>query len=163
MRNRFADNWRPLISIADSLGWGEQAREAMMIFAREYHDADVKILLLIAIRKVFNAQAVDCLPTKTMLEALYGMDEAEWCEFCGVRGDQLPHKLKETELARMLREFKIRPRTIWPPNRTPKSKSQKGYRRSQFEEAWRKYCADDGTPAQGSNIRTLRRVGDGTV
>jgi hypothetical protein len=26
LRNRMADNWRPLISIADTLGWGEQAR-----------------------------------------------------------------------------------------------------------------------------------------
>jgi len=28
LRNRMADNWRPLISIADTLGWGEQARAA---------------------------------------------------------------------------------------------------------------------------------------
>ena len=163
LRNRFADNWRPLISIADSLGWGEQAREALVIFAREYHDADVKILLLTDIRKVFDLRRVDYLPTKILLEALYEIDGAEWSEFCGVRGDQPPHKLKDTELARMLRDFAIRPRTIWPPNRTPKSKSAKGYRRSQFEGAWRKYCADDGTTAQGSNIMSLRRAGDGTV
>jgi hypothetical protein len=150
MQNRFADNWRPLISIADSLGWGKQAREAMVIFAHEYHDADVKILLLIAIRRVFDMRRVDCLPSKKLLEALHGMDEAEWSEFCGVRGDQSPHKLKVTELARMLREFKIRPRSLWPKNRTATSKSKKGYRRSQFEEAWRKYCAEDGTPAHAA-------------
>lgn len=141
LQNRLADNWRPLISIADSLGWGEQAREAMVIFAREYRDADVKILLLADVRKVFDTRRVDCLPTKTLLEALDAVDEAEWPEFCGVRGDQLPHKLTETELAHMLRDFAIRPHTIWPPNRTATSKSAKGYRRSQFEEAWRKYCA----------------------
>ena len=56
LRNRMADNWRPLISIADSLGWGEQAREAMIMFAREFQDADVKILLLGDIRKVFNTR-----------------------------------------------------------------------------------------------------------
>ena len=42
LRNRFADNWRPLLSIADALGWGAQAREAMVIFAREFQDADVE-------------------------------------------------------------------------------------------------------------------------
>jgi hypothetical protein len=42
LRNRFADNWRPLISIADALGWGTQAREAMLMFANEYRDADAK-------------------------------------------------------------------------------------------------------------------------
>ena len=162
LRNRMADNWRPLISIANSLGWGEQAREAMLVFAREYHDADVRILLLGDIRKVFDTSRVDRLPSKTLLAALHGLD-ADWNEFHGIRGEQQPHKLKETELASMLREFKIRPSTIWPPNRTARSRSAKGYRRSQFEEAWRAYCADDGTTAQPNNIRTLRRAGDGTV
>ena len=57
--NRLADNWRPLISIADSLGWGEQAREAMTIFAREFQDADARILLLIDIRGVFDTSATE--------------------------------------------------------------------------------------------------------
>ena len=163
LRNKFADNWRCLLAIANSLGWGDRAREALVIFAREYHDADVKILLLADIRKVFDLRRVDYLPTKTLLEALYEVDDAEWSEFCGVRGDQSPHKLKESELARCLRDFAIRSRTIWPSNRTPKTKSAKGYRRSQFEQAWRQYCADDGTAAQSSNIRNLRRASDGTV
>ncbi len=162
IRNRFADNWRPLISIADSLGWGTQAREAMIIFAREFQDADVKILLLSDIRKVFNAHAVDRLPSKTLLGALNVLD-ADWNEFRGVRGEQQPHRLKDSELASMLREFRIRPRTIWPLNRTAKSKSTKGYRRSQFEEVWRVYCADDGTTAHGSNVRSLRLAGGGTA
>jgi Protein of unknown function (DUF3631) len=99
VRNRWADNWRPLISIADALGWGEPARNAMLMFAREYYDADIKIVLLTAIRKLFNARGVDYLPSKTMLDALYELDEAEWCEFRGTRGDQRPHRLKGTELA----------------------------------------------------------------
>jgi Protein of unknown function (DUF3631) len=114
----------------------------------------VKILLLSDIRKNFDMRGVNCLPTKTLLEALNDVDEAEWSEFCGIRGDQPPHKLKETELARMLRDFAIRSRTIWPPNRTLKSKSFKGYRRSQFEKAWGQYCADGGTASRGNNIRS---------
>jgi hypothetical protein len=162
MRNRWADNWRPLISIADALGWGAQARNAMLMFAREYHDADIKITLLTAIRKVFDARAVDALPTKTVLDALYELDEAEWCEFRGTRGDQQPHRLRETELSSMLKEFGIGPRTVWPRNRSASSRSAKGYRRSQFEDAWRKYC-DDGTASHTSNIRSLRLAGDGTA
>jgi hypothetical protein len=160
MHNRFADNWRPLLSIADSLGWGPQAREAMVAFAREFQDADVKILLLSDIRNVFNTQAVDRLPSKTLLGALSVLD-ADWNEFRGVRGEQQPHKLKVSELASMLREFRIRPHNIWPPNRTADSKSAKGYRRSEFEEAWRLYCADDDTTAQANNISSLRRTSDG--
>ena len=112
--------------------------------------------------KSLTCAEFDCLPTKTLLEALYDVDEAEWSEFCGVRGNQPPHKLKETELAFMLRDFAIRSRTIWPPNRTS-NKSFKGYRRSQFEEIWAQYCADDGTASHGNNIRSLQRVGDDTA
>jgi Protein of unknown function (DUF3631) len=161
MRNRFADNWRPLISIADALGWGERAREAMIHFAREFQDADVKILLLGDIRKVFDACGLDRLPSKTLLDALNVLD-ADWNEFRGVRGEQQPHKLKDSELASMLREFRIRPQTIWPSARTAESKSSKGYRRQQFEEVWRVYCAA-GTTAQAGNIRSLRGTGDGTA
>lgn len=163
MRNRFADNWRVLLSIADSLGWGERAREAMIKFEREYVDADAKILLLSDIRKLFDARGFDRMASKALLGALHALDEAEWCEFRGTRGDQQPHRMRDTELASMLRDFGIRPRTIWPPNRTHKTKSTKGYRRSQFEEVWRAYCADDGTTAHSNNVKNLRVVGDGTA
>jgi hypothetical protein len=162
VRNRFKDNWRPLISIADTLGWGEQAREAMNTFWRAFQDRDVKILLLIAIRKIFDARQEDRLFSKTLLDALYD-DEAEWLEFRGVRGDQSPHKLKDSELAIMLHEFAIKSHTIWPPNRTPRSQSAKGYRRSQFEDVWGMYCPDNDTTSHSSNISNLRVAGDGTA
>jgi hypothetical protein len=161
--NRLADNWRPLLSIADSVGWGKQAREAMMVFMREYQDADVKIILLGDIRRVFDAQAADRLPSAVLLSALHGMDTADWAEFHGIRGDQQPHKLRSTELASMLRDFGIRPRSVWPANRTAESRSAKGYTRSQFETVWQAYCADDGTTAHTSNIRNLRRADDSTA
>jgi Protein of unknown function (DUF3631) len=158
MRNRFADNWRPLLAIADSLDWGEKAREAMAIFARLYQDADAGILLLGDIRKVFDTQGVDRLPSGVLLAALHALESADWQEFYGVRGALHPHKLRAGELASMLRDFGIRPRTIWPLNRTAESRSAKGYRREQFETAWRRYCADDGTASQPSNVKALRSV-----
>jgi hypothetical protein len=160
VRNRWADNWRPLISIADALGCGEQARDAMLAFAREYHEADIKIVLLTSIRKVFNVRGVDRLSSKALLDALHELDETEWCEYRGTRGDQQPHRLKETELASTLREFRIKSLTVWPRNRTAGSKSAKGYRRSQFEDAWRMYCDDAGTASHTSSIRGLRVTGD---
>jgi hypothetical protein len=87
----------------------------------------------------------------------------DWNEFRDVRGERQPHKLKDGELAAMLREFKIMPRSIWPLERTANSRSAKGYRRLQFEKAWRLYCIDDGTSAQSSNVRNLRRADDGTA
>jgi hypothetical protein len=112
---------------------------------------------------VFDACGLDRMSSKALLDALHALDGGEWSEFSGVSGEQQPHKLRHGELAIMLRDFAIRPRTIWPPNRTAKTKSAKGYRRSQFEETWRKYCADDGTAAHASNIKHLRVAGDGTA
>jgi hypothetical protein len=63
----------------------------------------------------------------------------------------------------MLRDFGIKPRTIWPQGRTATSKSAKGYRASQFETAWRSFCAEGGTPSRPSNVKTLRLAGDTTV
>jgi hypothetical protein len=160
-RNRQADNWRVLLSIADSLGWGEKARSAMAEFAREAHDADIKITLLSDIRRVFDTRGVDIIWTQDLVEALHDLD-ADWEQFRGIRGDQHPRRLKDSELAAMLRHFKIRPRTVWPRHRTSESRSRKGYRREQFEHAWRAYCDDDGTASHASNIRSLRAAGGDT-
>ena len=81
IHNRLADNWRPLISIADLLGRGDDAREALAVFAKDFKDADPRILLLTDIRKVFDTKAVDRLPSVTMLDALYGFDDADWENF----------------------------------------------------------------------------------
>src|SRR5262249_43919491 len=47
-RNRPADRWRVLISIADSFGraWGSRARKAADEFVRTYGDEDLAIILL---------------------------------------------------------------------------------------------------------------------
>jgi hypothetical protein len=61
------------------------------------------------------------------------------------------------KLARLLAPFGIRPRTIWPCRRNQKSKSSKGYFRSQFEPAWSKYCNSAGTAAQPRKSARLWR------
>jgi hypothetical protein len=65
------------VSIADSLGWGDQARTAMAIFAREQWTADLSINLLTDIRKIFDIRAVDLLPSRILLELQYALDESE--------------------------------------------------------------------------------------
>jgi len=157
LRNRQADNWRPLLAIADSFGWGAQAREAAIWFAKGYQDEDAEVLLLRDIRTVFDTRGMDRLSSAALVAGLIEDDDAQWSEWRGLRGDQQPRRLSQGELARMLGPFRIRPRTIWPPNRTAGDKSAKGYFRAQFEAAWRAYCGD-GTTAQSSNVRRLRSV-----
>ena len=155
LRNRVADNWRPLISIADTLGstWGKAAREAAVTFARSYHDEDAGVLLLSDIRDIFAQVGADRMASEALVKALLEVEESAWAEYCGPRDDLAPRKLSQGEVARLLRPFGIRPRSVWPRSKRSKgSTSRKGYYRAQFERAWERYCPQAGTPAQASNI-----------
>lgn len=194
--NRDADNWRAMVSVADSLDHGGLARGAMVEMAKLHRDADCKVDLLTDIRTLFDRRvaartllddphaarrfeskallnealhaaahtlfdqhAVDHFPSKILLDALHALDDSDWTEFRGVRGDEAPHRLRHSELTSMLGAFGIRTRSIWPLGKREETKSVKGYLREQFEVTWTKYCG--GTPAQtaqGSNIRSLRGV-----
>jgi len=157
LRNRQADNWRPLLAIGDTFGpdWGRLARDAAIAFARAHQDEDAGVLLLHDIRGIFDQRGVDRLFSEVLVAALNDIEDSIWYDWRGPQGDQQPHRLSQGGLAQMLAPFGIRPRTIWPPRRGPISKSKKGYLRSQFENAWRSYC-DADTASQSSTARHLR-------
>jgi hypothetical protein len=156
LKNRVANNWRPLISIADCFGpaWGKLARETAVTFARSYHDEDIGVILLSDIRDIFNRTGADRMTSVDLIAALLDVEESGWSEYRGMHDDQQPKKLSAGEMARLLRPFGIRPRSIWPVavKRHKGSSSRKGYYRSQFEQAWARYCDPDGTPAQDNKI-----------
>jgi hypothetical protein len=158
LRNRPADNWRVLLSVADSFGatWGKLAREAAITFQRGYHDEDVGVILLGDIRTIFNATRSDRIASEQLAGFLNDLDDAGWSEWRGLRDDQQPRPLSQGQLALILKPFGIRPRSIWPRGRQPGSKSRKGYFAAQFTRVWQQYCSEDGTPAQRSNVRHLR-------
>jgi hypothetical protein len=158
LRNRAADNWRPLIAIADSFGraWGRRARTAAVEFSRTQHDEDAAVVLLNDIRTVFSQRGVDRVASKTLVEDLVAMDDAGWADWRGLRDDQQPRRLSQGELARLLKPFNVRPKTLWPRKRNVKSKSAKGYERSQFTAVWAAYCDSPGTPSQSREFSKLR-------
>jgi hypothetical protein len=161
LRNRPADNWRPLIAIADSFGkaWGETAREAALAFSRGYRDEDIGVVLLRDIRDLFETHGVDRFASAALVTALCELDSAPWAEWRGIRDDQSPRRLSRGELAKMLAPFGIRPKSVWPVRRHDTGKSStKGYTRDQFEHAWAAYCSEAGTPAQSRPNAKLRAV-----
>jgi hypothetical protein len=160
LRNRPADNWRPLIAIADACGdaWGELAREAAVALSRQRPDEDPGITLLSDIRDIFNRRRSDRLPSAIMVDELVGIEGGLWAEWRGIRDDRQPRRLSQGELAHLLAPFGIRPRSIWA---APRTKSAKGYTREQFEPAWGAYCPA-GTTAQGNVINLLDRARGGT-
>jgi hypothetical protein len=159
--DRLADNWRPLIAIADSFGpeWGRIARLTAVHFAKDWREEDVPVLLLHSIREVFDALGVDRITGKALLEALHRLEEAGWSEFTGVKGDRPPHKLRNSELRAMLRMFGIESRVVWPAKGVPGDRSGRGYYRSDFEAAWRAYC-EGGETVKPSNVIPMRLQDD---
>jgi Protein of unknown function (DUF3631) len=157
LRDRQADNWRPLIAIADAFGaaWATRAREAAVFFASQHQDEDAAVVLLGDIRDIFDCRAVDRLASKTIVDHLNGADDALWSEWRGIYGNQQPRKLSQGELARLLEPFQIRPQTIRTVSSVPGKPTAKGYYRAQFEAAWRAYCGGV-TPSQPKHIRHLR-------
>jgi Protein of unknown function (DUF3631) len=153
LRNRAADNWRVLLSIADDFGYGEDARSAAVTLSADRPDEDPGITLLADIRTVFQARGVDRLASSALVEALNGLGDGLWNEWRGPNGDRPPRRLTPPELSCLLRPFGIRPRTIWPPQRKLGDKSCRGYVRPEFEAAWRAYCPSADTPTQASEIR----------
>jgi Protein of unknown function (DUF3631) len=138
---RDADNWRPLLAIADACGpeWSVRAREAALALTRADRDKqDVGVTLLSHIREVFDARAVDKLPSQILVDDLIGLENADgmWLG---------PPRLKQQSLAKMLRPFKIQPKPIWSQaradaNNRTKVKAFRGYERNWFEAAWASYC-----------------------
>jgi len=141
-----ADNWRPLISVADacSLAWGALARDAAIFFARSGRHEDPVATLLRDIHTVFDGRRIDRITIKMLLAALHDMDGGYWAEFCGVKQKRQPHKLTETELRAMLRPLGIITKSVWPQKGRPDDHSGKGYYRSDFEAIWREYGIGEG-------------------
>jgi len=155
--DRLADNWRPLIAIADSFDpeWGRIARLTAVHFAKDWREEDVPILLLKSIREVFDTLGIDRITGKALLEALCRLEDAGWSEFTGVKGDRPPHKLRNSELRTMLRMFGIESRNVWAMRGAPGDRSGRGYYRSDFEAAWRAYC-EEGETGKPANVIPLR-------
>ena len=93
LKNRAADNWRPLIAIADSLSsdWAKAAREAAVTFARAYHDEDAGVVLLSDTRDIFNQTAADRMASETLVKALLDIEESGWSEYRGPHDNSSVH------------------------------------------------------------------------
>jgi hypothetical protein len=157
LRNRAADNWRPLLAIAEALGHGENARAAAIALCSNHPDEDPGVVLLADIRAVFQALNTDRIPSAALVEALLALDDGFWNDWRGPKDDRPPRKLSQSELALLLRPFRIQPKTIWPLHRQPGSRSYRGYMRSWFEAAWAAYCPPADTPTHVNKIIHLPR------
>ncbi|MGH6940755.1 DUF3631 domain-containing protein [Hypericibacter sp.] len=130
LNDRAADNWSSLIAIADlaSGAWPGRARAAAMgLSAGDSEAASVKAMLLADIRSTFEAKRVEKVTSAELVAALVEMEGRPWPDWKG-------KPMSAPQLARALAPFSIAPSTI----RTA-LKTQKGYHRRQFDDAFSRY------------------------
>jgi hypothetical protein len=127
--DRAADAWEPLLAIAECAGeeWPKRARKASLALSGEHvkEDDEIGTLLLGDIQQIFAREGRQQIKSEELVAELVALEERPWPEFGRA------HKpLTATQLARLLRGYKIKPSTI----RTgPGDKdTAKGYKLAQF-------------------------------
>jgi hypothetical protein len=129
--NRSADNWRPLLTIAEVAGgeWREQARraaETLSVFAEPPQSKGV--MLLSDIRDIFAARGADRIFSNDLATALVAFEGRPW----GERNGQ--GAISANAIAVMLAPYGIKPHDI-----RKQSVVRKGYRAEQFKDAFARY------------------------
>lgn len=136
LNDRAADNWRPLLAIADAAAGdiGQRARSAAVKLSGGDDDVSTRTMLLADVRTVLLGHGRHMCSSKELCAGLHGMDERPWSEFS--KGKPItPH-----HLARIMKDFGIRPDQMWDGAAT--QKNTRGYRLEQFTDAFARYLAE---------------------
>jgi len=159
--NRAADNWRPLLAIADEAGgeWPERVRAAVLA-AHDAGEAGEQAswieLVLGDIRDTFAqlggapvaelfATSADLeIPSKALVETLIAIEGRPWAEMGKSR-----KPMSQNRLARILNPLDIRPGKIGPEDAR-----LNGYKLGQFKDAFERYLPPEG--ASQPDIQTER-------
>jgi hypothetical protein len=135
LNDRQQDGAEALLAIADAAGgeWPERARKALIhiLTSTEASDDSSGVRLLKDIHSILESTGRDRIHSKRLAAELSQIESSPWAGLTVYR------------LARLLRQFRIGPRTI----RTGRV-TFKGYLRQDFETAWRRYhCQERIAPA----------------
>jgi len=150
--DRAQDNWRSLIAIADLVGgdWPMRARAAAVALCapRAGQEETKGVLLLRAIREVFEREDRDSIGSSLLVECLCALPDSPWSEWN--RGKPISTR----SVARLLGGFEIAPQ----PGR-----QNNFYVRSDFEDAWSRYVAGEtpsGTSTTSTSSTPLKNKGN---
>jgi hypothetical protein len=134
LSDRQADCCEPLLAIADLAGgeWPETARAALVALCgqAQAEDDSLGVRLLQDIRAIFEEKEVGELPSGELCDALARIETSPWGEWSHGK------PLTPARLARMLSPF-----GIVPDRMGGRDSRTRGYRLSQFEDAFSRYLA----------------------
>jgi putative DNA primase/helicase len=137
LHDRAADNWRPLLAVADHAGgdWPALARRAARLLsgADATEDDSAGVLILADLHALFSERGADRLASAEIVEALGGMEDRPWPEW------KAGKPITVRQLARLLERFKIKPKKI----RVGEGPLQ-GYELATFSDAFARYLSTTG-------------------
>lgn len=159
IHNRAADNWRPLLAVADLAGgdWPERARQAALaLMAGGDDEVSLRVELLEDIRDAFAERAADRLSSDELVAYLGSLDERRWPEFRGGK------PITKAQVARLLKGFGVSSGSV----RLPDGRTPKGYYRSAFADAFARYLppsqnATTPQPAENKGEREISKRHNG--
>ncbi|MCB9973116.1 MAG: DUF3631 domain-containing protein [Rhodospirillales bacterium] len=145
MNDRAADNWRPLLAIADLIGGdcSETARLAAMTLAeseQEEGNTSIGVVLLADIKDVFESGRRERISTEDLLFALHAMEDRPWPEWN--RGKPINPR----QISTKLKPFGVKSKTLRDGHKT-----YKGYDLKDFEDVFPRYLSDLSVTASQPN------------
>jgi putative DNA primase/helicase len=153
--NRAADNWRPLLAMAELAGgeWPDRSRNAAIELSGTGDDnASTGVLLLGDIRELFYKDPPrEVLFTNEILDALQQDENRPWPEWKNGK------PITGRQLADLLKPYKIKPQTV-----RRGAKTDKGYRLDWFEDAFARYLPPQSVttsqPSDSAGFEPVRSV-----
>jgi hypothetical protein len=140
--NRSADNWRPLLAVADLAGsaWAERARGAAMELTADGDDqGSMRVALLADTRAAFASRGLSGSRARDLTDYLAGLEDRPWPEFRAGKA------ISKTQVDRLLAPLRSSSGTI----RLADGRTAKAYYRRVFGDPFARYLAvENVTPPQ---------------
>jgi hypothetical protein len=148
LRNRAADNWTPLLAIADTAGgdWPERGRLVAVMSCGGVAEATLQEQLLADIQDVFLQCQLDRISSNQLCGKLGCLEGRPWGRM------ENGCIIAPSRLASLLRPFGIKPHSIRIGQSTPK-----GYELKDFEDAFARYLPEKRNTATSEEQQGMER------
>jgi hypothetical protein len=147
LNDRAAEGWEPLLAIAESAAgeWPAKGRAAAIALSgsAEVEDDSFGVQLLADLKRIWVLDELGSVMfSHEICGKLHAVEGSPWTSWGRGRSTA---GFNERDLARTLRPFGIRPKSV----RTGKD-TGKGYHREQFVDAWARYVPEDASEDDAS-------------
>ncbi|WP_337288620.1 DUF3631 domain-containing protein [Candidatus Methylomirabilis sp.] len=151
LNDRAADNWRPLLAIADVAGggWPDRARQAALTLSGGERDPEADgagVALIGDCVSIFNDRGVDRLSTTDLIGELVKIEGRPWPEWSKGR------PISPRALGRLLKPFGIVSKVLRIGESTPH-----GYERQTFDDPYFRYF-QGSNPQQGQQANEFTHL-----